>query len=145
MNDITNLYLAVEITDPNPGESSLVFHFDDNNDHIREDTTVYNQDRNEYFDDNADGAVDENSHGEMASTIGAEINYFEFSKPLYSEDIEDFNSFSSSSPLNIYLRYHTNIMLWPEDIHLDTDWMIINLDSPSKINIFNIRNPEQVN
>jgi len=146
MNDITNLYLACEIFDANPGESTLIFDFDDDNDHIREDVIVYNQWPESYYDDNADGRFDEHTDGEMTSTIGAEVNYFEFSKPLYSGDREDFNAIFSGPPLNMYVTYHTNLALLPEggDIYFQTDWMIINLDSPSKIKIVNIRNPEQV-
>jgi hypothetical protein len=88
MNDVENLYMAFEIADPVPSQARLTLIFDDEWDDIADDGARFEQITAEYSDLNSDLNPDMSQHGEMSSTIGAEMNYFEFLKQRTTGDVE---------------------------------------------------------
>ncbi len=140
MNDLTELYIALEINDPNPASSVVGLWFDDDSDFVPDDQVSYQQVSMEYHDRNPAGDVDANEHGEMSSTTGAEVNYFELRKPLASGDPDDFfaNLFLLL-PLTAGMYYWNTVTGFLEfhDFQID-------LDVSVNIVIENIRHPDQV-
>jgi len=100
----------------------------------------YEQNTMTYLDRGPDGAPDAHEHGEMSSTTGAEVNYFEMRKPLTSGDPQDFSAnLFLLLPLWVTIHYF-NMMSGFSSFH---DFQI-DLDISAKIVIENIRHPDQV-
>jgi hypothetical protein len=141
MNDLENLYMAFEIDDPNPSQSILGLYFDDDHDSIPDDGVLFNPISSNYEDCWVTfGHTDPHQDGEMTSTIGAEKNYFELSKPLLSEDTHDIEIYKPG-PIHFFMYYWRSGGMSPV---LWTPWELIDIESPLNIVILNVRKPDQV-
>ncbi len=124
MNDNTNLYIAIKITDPTPGNDQITLFFDNNHNGNWADGTP-GEDLINYF---SPPAVSTGFHDEFESSVGTNLdtndggtsdgggaagtvtgnNIYEFSHPLCSGDSHDF-CLSSSQSVGFAMRYfHDN-------------------------------------
>jgi hypothetical protein len=136
MNDLENVYMAFEINDPVPGQARLTLLFDCGwpEDGIPEDGVRFIQITSQYSDLDADLNPDGHIDGVMASTVGANINYFELSKPIESPDPDD----SQLSFARVYVIYRSG-----SNIFESTDWQNFKESKPYSMT-FDIRHPEKV-
>jgi hypothetical protein len=102
MNYFSSIYIALEVTDPNPFIGAG-FGLDDNVYGVYDDMAVYYVRVHEYFDFSGAGLIDAHQDGTMAFSISAGKNVFERSKPR-ADDPEDF----SINPFN------PSAMVWEE-------------------------------
>ncbi|WP_455368841.1 hypothetical protein [[Eubacterium] cellulosolvens] len=136
MNDIDNVYMAFEINDPVPGQARLTLLFDCGwpEDGIPEDGVRFIQITSQYSDLDADLNPDGHIDGVMASTVGADINYFELSKPMRSPDPDD----SQLTYARVYVIYRSG-----SNVFESTDWQNFRESKPYSM-AFDIRHPEKV-
>lgn len=148
MNDLTNLYMALEISDPHTGNDGVIFLFDDDNDGVGDDWAIYKQAGYPappvgYFDRHGAFALDAHADGVMASTVAAGKDFFELSKPLNSGDPEDISVTSLFLPLKFIMLFLSSpgIFVYPSG----GGWENIDLKQPPwKLTIQNVRHPDQV-
>jgi len=144
MNDLANLYIALEITDPTPGNDWVFLIFDDDGDGVADDGAAYDQTAATYTDFKGLGA-DSQQDGAMSSTSGGGKNYFEFSKLFETADLDDWSftagyiTVTTLKFLILYVDPGVSVNLYPT-----SGWDEINLKSPWRITIENVRHPDQV-
>ncbi|MFC1507599.1 hypothetical protein ACFLQ6_11130, partial [Thermoproteota archaeon] len=136
MNDLDNVYMAFEINDPVPGQARLTLLFDCGwpQDGIPDDGVRFIQITSQYSDLDRDLNPDGHIDGVMASTVGANINYFELSKPIESPDPDD----CPLSYASVYVIYRSG-----SNVFESTDWQNFQDSKPYSVT-FDIRHPEKV-
>jgi hypothetical protein len=137
MNDVENIYMAFEIADPFPNQARLTILFDED-DLVVDDGARFEQITADYSDLNSDLNPDVSQDGEMLSTFGAERNYFEFSKPRTSGDVEDFDV-AMTYTLRFMTIYRTGALVLESGI-----WEEIVPQLPLKVSIKSLRHPDEV-
>jgi hypothetical protein len=136
MNDLENVYMAFEINDPVPGQARLTLLFDCGwpQDGIPDDGVRFIQSTSQYSDLDRDLNPDGHIDGVMASTVGADINYFELSKPMRSPDPDD----SQLTYTRVYVIYRSG-----PNVFESTDWQNFRESLPYGYSL-DIRHPEKV-
>jgi hypothetical protein len=137
MNDFDNIYIAFEINDPNPSQArlTLIFDCDPIWDGIADDGARFEQITSQYSDLNTDLNPDGDENGEMASTIGPSINYFELSKPRISPEPED-GTFNDAL---VYVIYRSGSTVIESD-----DWLNTYCEQAYGFRFIDVRYPEKV-
>jgi|GEM_PF-1925157 len=137
MNDLDNVYMAFEINDPVPGQARLTLIFDCGwpQDGIPDDGVRFIQITSQYSDLDGDLNPDGHIDGVMASTVGANINYFELSKPMESPDPDDCLLLNYAG---VYVIYRSG-----SNVFESTDWQNFQGSLPYGYSL-DIRHPEKV-
>jgi hypothetical protein len=137
MNDLDNVYMAFEINDPVPGQARLTLIFDCGwpQDGIPDDGVRFIQITSQYSDLDGDLNPDGHIDGVMVSTVGANINYFELSKPMESPDPDDCLLLNYAS---VYVIYRSG-----SNVFESTDWQNFRESLPYGYSL-DIRHPEKV-
>ena len=139
MNDFSSIYIALEVTDPNPCNGLILLFDDDDDNGIPDDGALYNALTHTYHDTNAILVDDAHTDGIIDFSFSAGKNLFEFSKPFGSGDPADFMVDLLSLQLKMYIIYVPS-----GGGFFSLGWMNINIEIPCTTIIQNIRQPDQV-